>query len=249
MTANGGAYAPLSDLATQFGKGSGLYADALGINGAEGNSRAVDAYHAAPGYQNTLNTGIDSLARLANASGQGFGGNTNRDAIKFAENTANGDYNNWLSNLSGYNNLQLGATSGAATGNAGVNSNVANILNTGGQNKAQIATGQGANLSDLAKSYYGGLAGLDTSQGGALASNATGATNTINSADLNLAPQIGKTYNDAAAAQTAGSGNLWNFGLNVAKLAAGGAGGAAGGGGGSSFLPSSSFLSNGMSWG
>src|SRR5260221_5028594 len=37
LTANGGAYVPLTNLAGDYGKGAGLYADALGVNGTEGN--------------------------------------------------------------------------------------------------------------------------------------------------------------------------------------------------------------------
>jgi hypothetical protein len=259
LTANGGAYQPLSDLATQYGKGAGLYADALGINGAAGTANARSAFQQAPGYETTLNAGIDAVNRRANAAGMLVGGNANRDAADYAGNLANQGYNSWLTNLAGFNPLQLSATQGAATGNqannqalAGIDTAGANLLNTAGQNKAGIATGQGSSLADLAKGYYGQLGANDVAQGTALAANTTGANNANQAAVLNLTPGYTKTYSDAANAQTAGSGNLWNLGLNVAKLAAGGAGGASGGasgGGGSSFLPSASFLQNGMSWG
>lgn len=255
LTANGGAYQPLSDLATQYGKGAGLYADALGINGAAGNANARSAFTAAPGYEYTLNQGIDAINRRANAGGMLAGGNANRDAIDYAGNLANQGYDKWLSNLQSFNPLQLSATSGAAAGNqannqalAGLGTAGANILNTAGQNQAGIATGQGNSLADIARAWGTGQAGIDVGQGTALAGNTTGANNANQAAVLNLTPGYTKTYSDAANAETAGSGNLWNLGLNVAKLAAGGAGGASGGGS-SSFLPSASFLQNGMSWG
>jgi hypothetical protein len=258
LTANGGAYQPLSDLATQYGKGANLYADALGINGATGNANARSAFTEAPGTEYVRNQGIDAINRRANAGGMLVGGNANRDAIDYATNQANQGYDKWLSNLQSFNPLQLSATQGAASGNQANNQALAtlgvtgaNLLNTGGQNRAQIATGQGNSLADLAKGYFGGQAGLDVGQGTALAGNTVGANNANQAAVLNLTPGYTKTYSDAANAETAGSGNLWNLGLNVAKLAAGGAGGASGGGagGGSSFFPSASFLQNGMSWG
>lgn len=257
LTANGGAYQPLSDLAGQYGKGASLYADALGINGAGGTANARSAFQQNPGFQETLNAGLDAVDRRANAAGMLAGGNANRSAIDYATNVTNQGYNNWLSNLGGYNNLQLSATQGAAAGNqqnnqalAGLGTTGANILNTAGQNQAGIVAGQGTSLADLAKGYYGGVAGNDIAQGGALAQGAVGANNANQAAVLNLTPGYTKTYSDEAAAQTAGSGNLWKLGIEAAKLAAGAAGGGAGGGGSSSaFMPSSSFLQNGMSWG
>lgn len=250
LQAGGGAYAPLTALAGQYGKGANLYADALGINGQQGNANATSAFQAGPGYDFTLNQGINSLSRLANAQGQGVGGNVNRSAIDYATGLANNTFNNWRDALGGYNNLQLGATQGAAAGNQANNQSIANIQNMQGQNQAGVATGQGSSLADLARGYYGGQAGLDTSRGGALAGNEIGANQTITGADLNLTPQIAGQNTAAANAQMAGSGNLWNFGLNAAKLAAGVGGGAAGAGasGGSSFLPSSSFMNNSWGW-
>lgn len=232
LTANGGAYAPLSALAGKFDKGADLYADATGVNGAEGNTRATGAFQAGPGYQFTLDQGLNSINRAANARGAANSGNTDVDALKYGTGLANNTYQQWVTNLSPYNNLDLSATQGAATGNqannttlAGLGVTEANLANTSGQNKAQVASQQGGSLSDLARSYYGGLGTLDTAQGGALASNATNANSAINGADMNLVPQIGKTYQDAAAASLAGSKNILSAGMGLASLAAGGMGG------------------------
>ncbi len=259
LTANGGAYQPLSDLAGRFRQGSDLYNNALGINGAGGSAAARSAFTAAPGYDYTLNAGLDAVDRRANAAGMLAGGNTNRSAIDYATNAANQGWDSWLNRLQGQQAGELTATSGAAAGNQGNNQALAalgttgaSILNTQGQNQAGVAAGQGTSLADLAKGYYGGKAGLDTGLGTALAGNIVGANDRDQAAVLNLTPGYTKTYSDAANAQAGGSANLWNFGLNAAKLAAGGAGsasGGAGGSGGSSFWPSSSFMQNGMSWG
>jgi hypothetical protein len=220
-----GAYQSLSDLAGRAGQGASLYSDALGINGADGTARARDAYTPSLGYENTVNQGINSIARLANASGQLVGGNTSRAAVNYATDAANNDFQGWLSRLQGLGQNELAATQGAAAGNAGIAQNygtqAANIANTAGTNKAGIATGQGTNLANLASQYYGQQAGLDMAQGGALAGNTTGAANTINAADMNLAPQIGKTYGDEAQADLAGWKNTVGLGTSLAKMAAG----------------------------
>lgn len=258
LTANGGAYAPLSALATKYGAGSNLYADALGINGAGGTDRARSAYTTAPGYENQLNAGIDAVNRRANAAGMLVGGNANRDAQDYASDLANKDYGSWLDRLGGYNNLELSATSGAAAGNQANNQTLAqlgvtgaNLLNTTGQNRAQIASNQGTSLSDLARNYYSQQAGLDTSQGTALGSNAWNATNTLNNLDTSTTTGVNQTYSDEAQAELTGQKNLWKLGTEAAKavatggtsLATSGASGAS-----SSFLPSSSFNNNSWGW-
>jgi hypothetical protein len=239
LTGNGGAFHPLAELGARFGQGSQLYADALGLNGAEGNARASSAFQAGPGYQFALSQGLDAVNRAANARGQLNSGNTDVDALKFGQGLAGQTYQQWLGNLSPYNQLELSATSGAATGNAGINQNVANlgvtganILSGAGQNKANVASGQGNTLADIASKYYGGLAGLDTSEGSALAGNTTNATNAINTAALGIAPKIGQTYVDAANADMMGSKNLWGLGMQLANLGAGAFGSGFGGSGG-----------------
>jgi hypothetical protein len=256
LTANGGAYAPLSALADKYGKGADLYGNALGINGAEGTAAARSAFTASPGYDYTLNQGIDAINRRANAGGMLAGGNANRDAIDYATNLANKDYGSWLDRLGGFNNLQLGATQGAAAGNQGNNAAVANLLNTGGQNKAQVATGQGNSLAELARMYYGGQAGLDTARGAGMAGLETGANSTITGSELNIAPQINKQTTDAAAAELQGSKNILSAGMGLASLAAGGVGGIGGlgslmggaGAAGNAVIPSSSFMNNNWGW-
>lgn len=232
LTANGGAYQPLSDLAGRYRQGSDLYNGALGVNGAEGSAAARSAFTAAPGYEYTLNAGLDAIDRRANAAGMLAGGNTNRSAIDYATNQANQGWESYLNRLAGQQAGELSATAGAAAGNQGNNQALANlgttganILNTQGQNQAGVAAGQGTSLADLAKGYYGGEAGLDTQRAGLQAQNAVGTNSANQAAVLNLTPGYTKTYSDAAAAQTAGSGNLWNLGLQGLKLAAGAAGG------------------------
>jgi hypothetical protein len=114
------AYTPLSDLAKKYGAGTGLYLDALGANGPTGNSRATAAFQSGPGYDFTLNSGIDALNRRRAAAGMLDSGNSDLDAIKFGTGLADQTYGDWLTRLGGLVNPELSATSGAATGQAGV---------------------------------------------------------------------------------------------------------------------------------
>src|ERR1043165_4525558 len=172
LTANGGAYAPLGELADRYGAGARLYADALGLNGAEGAARAKAAFQGGPGWQAQLDTSLDALNRRRNAAGSLFSGNADADAIKLGGDTANRGWKDWLGGLSGYNPLELNATSANAAGNAAINSTLANLgvteanlRNDGGKTRATIAGNEGVSLADIANRYYGGLAGLDTGQG------------------------------------------------------------------------------------
>jgi hypothetical protein len=250
LTANGGAYAPLSALASQYGQGAGLYADALGINGAGGNARAVSAYQHGPGFESGLNMGIDAINRRRNAAGSLNGGNADRDAQIFGMDYQNQDYGKYLDRLSAYNPLQLSATQGAAAGNAGINSTLANLgvagaglLNSGGRDRAGVATGQGNSLADLANRYYGGQAGLSTAQGGALAGNDIGAAQNWQGVFGNALPQWNNTYQQDAAATNAAGTNQINLGMNLARLAVGAAagGGLPSFGGGSAAVADPSF--------
>jgi hypothetical protein len=215
-------YRPLTDLAADFRIGSKLYADAMGLNGAEGRARAEQSFKTGPGYRFTFDQGIDALNRSRNARGALNSGGTDLDALKFGTGLADQTWQSWLAGLSPYNQFSLSSASGVADSGkslANLGLTEANLLDSAGRTKASIAQGQGNTLADIANRYYLGLAGLDTSEGSALAGNATHAANAINAADLNIAPQIGQTYKDEAAAAMAGSKAFWDALMGGANLA------------------------------
>lgn len=107
-----GAYAPLVASTTQ---GSQSYADATGVNGADGLARAKAIYQANPGYSGGLTTGIDQVNRTAAQRGDLGGGNTSADEIKFASDYDANKYGSYVSSLAPY----LGANQGAVAGLAG----------------------------------------------------------------------------------------------------------------------------------
>lgn len=133
--------------------GAGLYSDAMGLNGAEGVTRAQEAFRAAPGYQFALDQGLDAVARKGSALGRLDSGNTDLDLMRYATGYADQAWGNWTNGLSNYNNmygagvdkdgaargLGLDFESGLATNYMGANNQVA----------AGKEAGQGAMLDAL----------------------------------------------------------------------------------------------------
>ena len=160
-------YAPLA----QEGQAAGnMYANSLGLNGAAGNAAATAAYQASPGYQFTMDQGLQALDRTAAGNGQLGGGGLTADTLKYATGLANQDYGNWQS--------QLGSTSTAigsaipgetgvltnlgnlATNTAGAKTDVAGSVLTGteGANN-QVAAGQQQNNAGLS-SLFSNILGI-----------------------------------------------------------------------------------------
>lgn len=167
-----GAYQPLSDLAGKYTQGTDLYLNSLGVNGAAGNAAATQAYQQSPGYQNTLNQGLDAITRQRAASGMLNSGNTSIDTMNYATGLANNDYTNWQNQLAGVNNNALSATSGAASGQAGVYGAQSDLSQQNAQNQV-----------GLLGNYTSGNAAANNSQA---AGEAAGAKNLLGGA-LSLA--------------------------------------------------------------
>lgn len=139
------AFAPLSSLAQKYGAGTSLYLDALGANGAGGNERAMSAFQAAPGFDFTLN----AINRRRAAGGMLDSGNADGDAMK----AANQFYGDWLDRLGGLVNPELSATSGAASGQAGIQGGL-----------ATLATGRASDLTNLLGNTTSGQANANNLQ-------------------------------------------------------------------------------------
>lgn len=148
-----GAYEPLSALAKKYGGGTDLYLDALGVNGPGGNERATGAFQAGPGYEFTLNSGLDALNRRRAAGGMLDSGNADLDAIRFGTGLADQTYGDWLTRLGGLVNPELSATSGAAGGQAGVYGGLAGL-----------EVGRASDLTNILGTTTSGLAGANRLQ-------------------------------------------------------------------------------------
>jgi hypothetical protein len=189
----GAAYDPLKALGAKYGGGTNLYLDSLGVNGPEGNTRATGAFQAGPGYQYAVDQSLDGVARHAAATGVAAGGNTLAALGDRAGNLANQEYGSWQSKLGGLVSPELSATSGAASGIAGVDTNRANTyqgtansivgLDTNTTNGINNQTTQSANAEMAGSGNLWGL-GLNLAKLGVGA--ATGGTSLLGGGGLNV---------------------------------------------------------------
>lgn len=215
-----GAYDSLSALGSKYGGATTLALNALGVNGADGTAAAREAFQFSPGYQFNLDQGLDAISRRRNAGGMVDSGNADRDAQNYGAGLASQEYNSWLSNLLGFTNPELSATSGAATGRAGIDTRLADLETTLGQNRANIANSRAGMLTDLAKTYGQNMGTSYTNEGTALAGINTGAAGQRVAANNALIQPYTNSYTQEGQAQMQGNQNLWNFGMQAATAAA-----------------------------
>ena len=215
----GTSYDGLSALASKYGGATSLALGGLGVNGQAGTDAARSAFTASPAYNWNLEQGLDAITRRRNmAGGNTYGGNVDRDAQNYGAGLASNEWKDYMSNLLSFTNPELSATSGAASGRAGVATNQANIANNLGINQAGVESSRGNMLSNLATQYGQGTANLATGQAGAEVNNNNNYASAMGNTALSVASPYTNTYKQEADAETAGSGNLWGLGLNLAKL-------------------------------
>lgn len=223
------AYDPVAALGTKYGSATDLALGALGARGAEGTAAARAAFQAAPGYEFARDQGLEAINRRRAASGMLGSGNADIDAIKFATGLADQTYGDWLTRLQSFMPGELSATSGAATGRAGIGRDMASLLDADtrarlGLEGAVISGQTGANTARGAN---------DVALGNTLAGLYTGdATNKVGVYGNQLAGNTAAN-NQIAAGQISGAKNALSAGMGLASLAAGafGAGGMFGAGG------------------
>jgi len=207
------------------GQGStNLLADALGVNGADGNARAQSSFTEAPGYQRTVDQATDAAARRAASLGMTASGNTLDAITRIGGDLANQSWQSWLSNLSGLgqqglsaansvsgnNSTGAGILSGAATSGAG-------LLNNTGQTLGQILSNQGSGLAGINSNLGTSLSGNDTSLGQLLSQNNWIGTKSTNDATLTQ----GQAQDSATNASNGVLTGLLGKGLSLAGSKAG----------------------------
>lgn len=200
----------------------GTLSDSLGLNGAEGNARAVNAFQAGPGYQWNVDQATDAAARKASALGIAGSGNTLTALAKLGSNLANQEYGGWQDRLSGVS--QQGQQ--AAGSMSGLMSQQAGYDYGRGQS---LSNAYGQNASNLAGTY-GAEANLYQQDAQNRAGTAQWAGNQIAQAGQN-AMQAGQ---NAAQNRT----NAWMSGASLGASLLGSAfGGGRGGSGGTGGMP------------
>lgn len=106
-----GGYQPYVDAGADA---TGMYSNALGLNGADGNATATGAFQAGPGYQFAMDQGTNAALRGASAAGMINSGNTLTALSQYGQGLANQEYGGWLDRLSGLSGQGLAATNGQA---------------------------------------------------------------------------------------------------------------------------------------
>lgn len=151
--------------------GADLYADAMGLNGADGAARAGTAFQTGPGYDFARDQGLDAVMRKASATGRVQSGNTDLDLLRYATGYADQTFGDWLTRLGGYNDMYAGGVDrdNAAAGlgldfESGLTSA---LMGSNNQKAAGKEAGQGAGLDALAtiagiggKVFSGGYGGF-----------------------------------------------------------------------------------------
>ena len=82
--------------------------DALGLNGADGNTRATTAFQTAPGYEFETAQGMEALERSAASRGMLASGNNSADLLKYSQGLADQSYGSWLDRLNGLGQTGVG---------------------------------------------------------------------------------------------------------------------------------------------
>jgi len=158
----------------QAQKAYGLYGDALGINGAQGNSNATAAFQAGPGYQWSVDQATQAALRAGSAQGMLGSGNTTAAITDRASGLAGQEYGGWLDRLGGLGAQGIGMAGQQAgiqtgVGQAGQNyrgqlGQIAWNTETGiGNAQAQKEQAEGAGLLggiSLGTSLLGNLGGI-----------------------------------------------------------------------------------------
>lgn len=144
---------------------SSMLQNALGLNGADGNTTARNTFQAGPGYQYQVEQATDAAARKANALGVAAGGNTLAEITKIGSNLANQEWGGWLDRLTGQSDR--GVTAQQAI--TGIRGNMAGVENGYGQNLAQLYSTMAQGRAGLSQGYGNSMAGAYTGEGNNLA--------------------------------------------------------------------------------
>ncbi len=230
--------------------GLDMYQNSLGINGAEGNQAARDAFLAGPGYQWQVEQATEAAQRAANKTGMLYSGNQVDAVTRLGSNLANQEYGSWQDKLSGFGAQALGAQNSRAN----VLNQLATLYQAQGKDQATIRGQQGsmyanmgAQLADLGQTYGQNQAGLRTTYYGDQAQTSVGRGQSLANVDIglmnNMADAANKRYDTIIqagqqglmAGQQAAANRMGALmgGLQLGGQLLGGLfGGGAGGGGG-----------------
>lgn len=104
----------ITDEYLNFGKtGANAYADAMGLNGQGGTDAALERFQEGPGYQFSLDQGLQALERTGSKYGRANSGQTDIDLLQYGVGAANNEWGSYLDRLGGYNGMYTQGVGGA----------------------------------------------------------------------------------------------------------------------------------------
>ena len=139
-------------------QGTRAYADAMGLNGPEGNARAVAAFQNNPGYQFGLTQLMNAVQARNQAAGSGNSGNAMLDLLKQGKGYFDTNWNTYTGNLQPYLNYSTQGAQGLSNVYTGEGTQLAGV----DVNKGNAALGVNASIgnaqanADLAPLTAGG---------------------------------------------------------------------------------------------
>lgn len=185
---------------------STMLTNALGLNGADGNTAATNAFQAGPGYQWQVDQATDAAARKASALGIGASGNTLAALTELGSNLANQEYGSWLDRLTGQQGVGM-----QATGMLGdIQSQKAGYNWQNGAGQADLMSGLGSGISSIYGNMGSGLANLYGNQANTQAGIRTGLGDDLWSVGQYTSSMLNDANKQAADAKTQASGNIWS---------------------------------------
>lgn len=129
----------------------------LGIGGAD----PTQALRATPGYNFTLNQGLDATKNAASASGMLLSGNTLEGLDKFSTGLADQTYQQAVANTMGVVDLGQAAAAGQAANIGAASNNISNLISNQGNTLAGIDANT---IAGITKSISGGINNYATAQ-------------------------------------------------------------------------------------
>lgn len=165
-------YSPLAQLATGAGQ---MYGNALGLNGAGGSAEAKAAFQTSPGYQFSLDQGLQALDRRRSAGGSFQSGGADADTMAYAIGTADQAHGSWLDRLANPGQIISSGIPG-----------MAGAIN----NQANLATGTASQKLGLRTDFTNGYLGANNQYAEGEEANKAG----IASLGSNLLGMAGKAF-------------------------------------------------------